>query len=459
MIFKSLFDSKFEKLIDELGVTKFNDCFSVQELFTIRNDGRVGMGSKPEEAAARTFRDLILLNQRIPIDNRLEAAFSKVQRLKLWCSDDKVNVDLYFSIKDALEHLLHTYVGDEYEQEYYEAVFKTGVISPISHDTLRFIAHAYLYGGKKWGTHPVAVAQRLFSDVIMNDKHTYGPCVVGGQKTLDSFSSSMSQAIFVLHDKKLIPYKFGDAVVTLSAHSSGKAVDFILNQAKDRPIGISIFTRMKSRPRIAQFEILAAHLATYHVYAQAVLQAPREIMAEVYKGASDGLGAWLAEDPPLAAYIEKHCHEYATALTGELQTSAEDSGFSIGSPVARLITTRINENYAHHFEFKDKPLEISGLDDSLIVLLIQTGILAQMKALRSVGIEFRSAVSSAANSGTNDHAEVASQGGGFSGSSGDPESPTNSIPGSRPLILGDKILFSIFAIVIFMGILKAIFWY
>jgi len=117
------------------------------------------------------------------------------------------------------------------------------------------------------------------------------------------------------------------------------------------------------------------------------------------------------------------------------------------------------ENYAHHSEFKDKPLEISGLDDSLILLLIQTGILAQMKALQSVGIEFRSAVSSAANSGINVHAQIASKGGGFRGSSDDPESPTNSIPGYRPLSLGDKIFLAICAIVIFMGILKAIFRY
>lgn len=188
MIFKRFFDSRFENLVDELGVTRFRSFFSAEELATIRNDGRVGLGSKPEEAAARAFRDLVILNQKIPIETRLEVTFEKLSVLKSWHFDDKVNVDLHLGIKEKLENLLRTYVGEEYEREYYDAVSKTGVITPIVHDTLRTIALGFLYGGKKLGILPSEAAYRLFWNVIMKQKGTYGRCVVGGEQVLELLS-------------------------------------------------------------------------------------------------------------------------------------------------------------------------------------------------------------------------------------------------------------------------------
>jgi len=172
------FDSKFEKSINELGLPTFSMAFSIVELTKIRDDAKgVFFGGKPEEAAARAFRDLIVLNQKIPVEQRLESGFEKIGLLKWWHFDGRVNVDLHLGIKDSIEKLLTTYVGKDYEDDYYAALSKMGIVIPITHDTLRTIAFSFLYGGKKFSLSPNDAALRLYTDVLIKDEKKYSACL------------------------------------------------------------------------------------------------------------------------------------------------------------------------------------------------------------------------------------------------------------------------------------------
>ncbi len=150
MILNIFFNEKFEKLINELGVPAFSRAFSGKELATIRENAKSVLFGNPEEAAVRAVHNLVVLNQNIPIDQRLEMCFKQLMRLKLWHFNGNVNVDLHFNIRTSFEKLLSEYVGKSYEDNYYEALRQLGVVVPITHDTLRFLALSYLYHGKKF---------------------------------------------------------------------------------------------------------------------------------------------------------------------------------------------------------------------------------------------------------------------------------------------------------------------
>src|SRR5687767_9224858 len=149
----------------------------MDELTKIRDDARDGYGGKPEEAAARAFRDLILQNPRVPIEQRLEASFSKVTLLKVWHFHSKVNVDLHLGIKSVIEDLLCEYVGRDYQNDFYKALSKWGVTTPIEHDTLATIAFVCLYMGKKSSIPADHAAVKLCSDVIAKDLNKYSACI------------------------------------------------------------------------------------------------------------------------------------------------------------------------------------------------------------------------------------------------------------------------------------------
>ena len=84
----------------------FGSAFSIQELARIREDAKGTFFGNPEEAAARAFHNLVVLNQKIPTEQRLEICFEKILRLKLWHFNDKVNVDLHLGIRASFEKLL-----------------------------------------------------------------------------------------------------------------------------------------------------------------------------------------------------------------------------------------------------------------------------------------------------------------------------------------------------------------
>jgi hypothetical protein len=118
-----------------------------------------------------------VLNAKIPVEQRLEACFSKIGLLKVWHFEGKVNVDLHLGMKNVMEEVLGAYVGKDYEKDYYDALGKMGVIVPITHDTLRTIALGFLYGGKKSAISPDDAAYRLLKEVIIKDKEKYSACV------------------------------------------------------------------------------------------------------------------------------------------------------------------------------------------------------------------------------------------------------------------------------------------
>lgn len=177
MIFKIFFNQNFEKLINDLGITEFNDVIGFGELAAIRDYTKNVSGSKPEEAAARAFRDLVILNNKIPIEQRLEKGLEKIGLLKLWHFDGKVNIDLHLNIKASIEQLVSEYVGEQYENIFHEGLKKYGVIIPIEHDTLRRISLALLYGGKKSNKPPLDAAHKFYMDIIVKNSKQYSSCV------------------------------------------------------------------------------------------------------------------------------------------------------------------------------------------------------------------------------------------------------------------------------------------
>lgn len=177
MTLNIFFDKKFEQLVNELEVPAFGRAFSAQELATIRENAKSVLFGNPEEAAARAFHNLVVLNQKIPIEQRLEMCFKQLTRLKLWHFNGNVNPDLHFNIRPSFEKLLSEYVGKSYEDNYCEALGQLGVVVPITHDTLRFLALSYLYHGKKFSTSADVEALSFCLNVVAKDSEKYSTCI------------------------------------------------------------------------------------------------------------------------------------------------------------------------------------------------------------------------------------------------------------------------------------------
>jgi len=197
------------------------------------------------------------------------------------------------------------------------------------------------------------------------------------------------QQIFIFGELKLSPHKYGEGAVIMSTQSATELIKTILNNVGERPAGDSIYTRMKSRPRLAQLQVMAVHIATYYVYALAVLQVPRSVLADVYRGITDDIGSWLS-DPAMADWMESLVRTYSQVLFSEIQSPAEDIGDSMSfGTTAQLAVEQIKESYAQCEEFKDKkPLEVMAIDVVLMQVTIKTSVLGLLKAFREMKVAF-----------------------------------------------------------------------
>jgi len=193
--------------------------------------------------------------------------------------------------------------------------------------------------------------------------------------------------IFIFGELKLSPYQYGEFATIMSTQSAAELIKTILNTMEDRPASDSIFTRMKSRPRLAQFQIMAVHIATYYVYAQAILQAPHDVIANVYSGITDGIGNGLS-DPAMADLLDSLVRTYSQAIFSELQSPAEDIGFNMNyGPAAQLAVKLIKDSYAQYEEFKDKrPLEVMMIDEMLMQVTIQTSVFGLLKTFNEMNV-------------------------------------------------------------------------
>jgi len=173
------YTSDFVEAIAALEMPAFKTQIDVKKLTEIRENG-TGMffGGKAKEAAARAYRELVLLNEGIPPEKKLDKAFSNLLKIKTWHFDGKVNVDLHVSIKKSVEDILLQYVGSEYEKSFYNSLSKVGVIFPITHDMFKTICFSYMFRGKNEGLETDAVLISLIRNVLKPKKDLYINCLV-----------------------------------------------------------------------------------------------------------------------------------------------------------------------------------------------------------------------------------------------------------------------------------------
>lgn len=174
MMFKFFFDKKFEQSVYALGFSEFGSAIDIGELATIRDHSKNVLGQNPQDAAVRAFRELILNNDEIPIEQRVEKSFSILQRM---LSDGKAFSKLYKDTKASVEHLICQYVGSKFENEFYDCLKERGVLVPIKHYQLRSIAIVTLYLKKKSNATPDDTAYDFFMDVMVKNADKYAGCM------------------------------------------------------------------------------------------------------------------------------------------------------------------------------------------------------------------------------------------------------------------------------------------
>lgn len=174
-MFNLFFDGKFDASVNELGIPTFSQFFPTEELNKFRKSGKGGplASGGPREAAVRAFHNIVLLNKKIPIEQRLESGFKGIFLIKAWRFSNDVNIDLYLAARAAIDESVREYVGTEYENNFYEALIKMGVLVPITHDHLSVFAQISLVVGKRDGFPPDIAAVTFYANRIANEKEKY----------------------------------------------------------------------------------------------------------------------------------------------------------------------------------------------------------------------------------------------------------------------------------------------
>lgn len=173
------YKSDFEEAITELGMREFRTQIDFNKLNEIReNAAGMFFGGKAKEAAARAYRDLVLLNEKITPEQRLDNGIANLLKIKVWHFHGKVNVDLHFAIKKSFDDILLQYVGSDYEKAFYNSLSTIGIIVPITHDNFKTICLSYMFRGKRDGMKSDSLLMPLIRNVLKPGKSTYINCVV-----------------------------------------------------------------------------------------------------------------------------------------------------------------------------------------------------------------------------------------------------------------------------------------
>lgn len=190
MALNLFFNQKFEKLIDELGILAFSDVIDNNKLTEIRDNSKNDLKGKPEEAATRVFLDLVILNQKIPVERRLVKCFEKINLLKIWCLlNNSVNIDLYLIIMSLIEQMVSEYAGKQYEKDFYDQLNKMGVVIPLKHDALQIFGLLYLYNSKQRNNLAYDAAIKFYTDILSKNVNEYASCV--REDSFDAFQEFM----------------------------------------------------------------------------------------------------------------------------------------------------------------------------------------------------------------------------------------------------------------------------
>ena len=222
----------------------------------------------------------------------------------------------------------------------------------------------------------------------------------------------------------------------------------------------SIFTRIKFRPRIAGFEIMALHMAAFYVHAQLFLNAPPNRMAEVYSGIIEDVESWLKDSPQLIEHLDAALRAYGLMLDSELRSPPpDDIGFNMDfGPTTELAAQRVINCYAEYPEFKGRKLDVEQVDTMFLQLCIRTSLTSLLATLQQqLTYKDDTVASMLANAGN--RIESPATKASPASAVGRASLPANNPPGYKPLTLGNKLFLSAFAIILLLGLMKVVFRY
>ncbi|MBN8453179.1 hypothetical protein [Accumulibacter sp.] len=264
--------------------------------------------------------------------------------------------------------------------------------------------------------------------------------------------------MFYFANEELTPRKLGQLASASSSQSAPDVVKTMVNREEHR--SDSIFTRIKLMPRIAGFEIMALHIAAFYVYAQFFLKSPPSHMAEVYSGIRSDVETWLKASPGLVEHLDSALRAYGLALASELRSPPpDDIGFNIDyGPTAKLAAQRVTNLYAEHPEFKGQKLDVEKVDAIVLQICIKTSLTSLLSILQQK-LTYK---------GDTVESTLTKAGGGIELPAimtsparpvGRTSLPDNNPPGYKPLTVGNKIFLAVFAMILFLGLMKLIFRY
>ncbi len=142
------FRQRYFQRLDELRISRFAQAFPAECLLAIMREAQ-GQNRTPHEAAAQAYRIAVLTNESLPASERLADSFeSRDGTIRMWHFGRKLNVDLLENLWVARDTLLRSFVGDSYNDSYYCCLNDLGLITPIQHYMIGYMAKANLLARK-----------------------------------------------------------------------------------------------------------------------------------------------------------------------------------------------------------------------------------------------------------------------------------------------------------------------
>jgi len=156
------YKQRFYKCFSELELTSYGKFFSDAELLYIMQQSKA-QRSTPQEAAARAYRNLILSNPLVSLQEKLIDSFKCLDgTIRWWHFERKLNADLLENMWAIRDQLLREFVGEQYENSYYRYLSDIGLIVPIEHYMLGFAAKLNLLRQSIEDRSPACAAIILF---------------------------------------------------------------------------------------------------------------------------------------------------------------------------------------------------------------------------------------------------------------------------------------------------------
>ncbi len=354
-MFGLFFDKNYEECLSLLGINRFTNKITYCQLLSARDKNKGLSNSNPNEAAARTFRDLVILNEQLPIEDRIVLCLEKLTKLKIWYFDGKVNENLFLAIKEDLDGLIEEFAGNQYLSDFYQALSKMGVIVPITHDQLRTYSLVFVVSGTKNQYTAIEAAKKFIIDVVAKNVEHYSNCVKEEVKEiifvlskdpaipahtfsliLDSVvqqnsathqnntpsvtkSISATRCSFRIGDgKQLAPIEFGAAAVALSIDGSQECLAELVDTNQSM-----VQKEISSKAAAVRLHLVALQTAALYVVADK-LSSDDNVLLEIAEGIVQGYTALFTDEDGklMGANNPRNLYElfrdYAKSLTQEL---------------------------------------------------------------------------------------------------------------------------------------------